>query len=52
LLRVTTTIDIPESELSEDFIRASGPGGQKPESKFSSTARRCSLRPAHMEVAW
>jgi hypothetical protein len=28
LLRVTSTIDIPESELSEEFIRASGPGGQ------------------------
>lgn len=28
LLRVTSTIDIPESELSEGFIRASGPGGQ------------------------
>jgi ribosome-associated protein len=28
LLRVTSTFDIPESELSEEFIRASGPGGQ------------------------
>ena len=28
MLRVTSTIDIPESELSEEFIRASGPGGQ------------------------
>src|SRR5215510_10221550 len=27
-LRVTSTIDIPEWELSEEFIRASGPGGQ------------------------
>ena len=28
MLRVMSTIDIPESELSEEFIRASGPGGQ------------------------
>ena len=28
MLRVTSTIDIPELELSEEFIRASGPGGQ------------------------
>jgi ribosome-associated protein len=27
-LRATSTIDIPEWELSEEFIRASGPGGQ------------------------
>ena len=27
-MRVTSTIDIPEWELSEEFIRASGPGGQ------------------------
>ena len=25
---MTSTIDIPESELREEFIRASGPGGQ------------------------
>ena len=28
MLRVMSTIDIPESELSEEFIPASGPGGQ------------------------
>lgn len=28
MLRVTRTITIPENELSESFIRASGPGGQ------------------------
>ena len=28
MLRVTSAIDIPKSELSEEFIRASGPGGQ------------------------
>ncbi len=28
MLRVTRTITIPDSELSETFIRASGPGGQ------------------------
>jgi ribosome-associated protein len=28
VLRVTDTISIPESELEEHFIRASGPGGQ------------------------
>jgi ribosome-associated protein len=27
-LRATSTIDIPEWDLSEEFIRASGPGGQ------------------------
>jgi ribosome-associated protein len=27
-LRATSSIDIPEWELSEEFIRASGPGGQ------------------------
>ena len=27
-MRATSTIDIPEWELSEEFIRASGPGGQ------------------------
>ncbi|MGE5413319.1 MAG: alternative ribosome rescue aminoacyl-tRNA hydrolase ArfB [Syntrophomonadaceae bacterium] len=28
MLRVTPTIGIPEKELSERFVRASGPGGQ------------------------
>ena len=28
MLRVTDTISIPESELQEHFVRASGPGGQ------------------------
>ena len=28
MLRVTDTISIPESELQEQFVRASGPGGQ------------------------
>ena len=28
MLQVTTTIEIPDSELSESFVRASGPGGQ------------------------
>lgn len=28
MLRVTDSISIPESELQEHFIRASGPGGQ------------------------
>lgn len=28
MLRVTRTIAIPDNELSESFIRASGPGGQ------------------------
>jgi ribosome-associated protein len=28
MLRVTDTIEIDESELSESFVRASGPGGQ------------------------
>ena len=28
LLRVTDTISIDDSELSESFVRASGPGGQ------------------------
>jgi len=28
LLRVTNSIAIPDAELEEDFIRASGPGGQ------------------------
>ena len=27
-MRVTRSIDIDESELDEDFVRASGPGGQ------------------------
>ena len=28
MLQVTATIRIPDSELSESFVRASGPGGQ------------------------
>jgi ribosome-associated protein len=28
MLSITSTIQIPESELSEAFVRASGPGGQ------------------------
>ena len=28
MLQVTTTIQIPDSELTETFVRASGPGGQ------------------------
>jgi len=28
MLRVTSTIEIPDAELEEHFIRASGPGGQ------------------------
>ena len=28
MIRVTDSISIDESELSEDFVRASGPGGQ------------------------
>ncbi|MGB8715413.1 MAG: alternative ribosome rescue aminoacyl-tRNA hydrolase ArfB, partial [Rhodanobacteraceae bacterium] len=28
MLRITRSIDIPEHELSESFVRASGPGGQ------------------------
>ncbi len=28
MLRVTDTISIPESEIEEQFVRASGPGGQ------------------------
>jgi ribosome-associated protein len=28
MLQVTTTIQIPDGELSESFVRASGPGGQ------------------------
>lgn len=28
MLRVTDTISIPESEIEEHFVRASGPGGQ------------------------
>ncbi|MGB8636369.1 MAG: alternative ribosome rescue aminoacyl-tRNA hydrolase ArfB [Rhodanobacteraceae bacterium] len=27
-MRITRSIDIPEHELSESFVRASGPGGQ------------------------
>jgi len=27
-MQVTTTLQIPESELVESFVRASGPGGQ------------------------
>jgi ribosome-associated protein len=29
MIRVTATISIDETEIQEDFIRASGPGGQK-----------------------
>ena len=28
MVRITNTLDIPETELAEQFIRASGPGGQ------------------------
>lgn len=28
MLRITSKIRIPEAELTEDFVRASGPGGQ------------------------
>ena len=28
MIRITDTISIDESELSESFVRASGPGGQ------------------------
>lgn len=28
MIRITRTLSIPESELSEQFVRASGPGGQ------------------------
>jgi ribosome-associated protein len=28
MLQVTPTIEIPDSELAESFVRASGPGGQ------------------------
>lgn len=28
MIRITRTLGIPESELSEHFVRASGPGGQ------------------------
>lgn len=29
MIRISAKITIPESELAEEFIRASGPGGQK-----------------------
>jgi len=46
-LLISRTIDIPESELSEEFIRASGRGGQT-ENKVSTAALvSCSSNSGH-----
>jgi|SRR5690242_8854294 ribosome-associated protein len=44
LLRITDTIAIEESELSESFVRASGPGGQNVNKVSSAVQLRFDVR--------
>ena len=44
MLRVTPTIAIPEEELSERFVRASGPGGQNVNKVATAVELRLDLR--------
>ena len=44
MLRLTPTIAIPESELEERFVRASGPGGQNVNKVATAVELRLDLR--------
>jgi len=44
MIRINAKIAIPESELSEEFIRASGPGGQKVNKTSTAVQLRFDLR--------
>jgi hypothetical protein len=46
-LLISRTIDIQESELSEEFIRASGPGGQNVNKVSTAALVSCSSNSGH-----
>jgi ribosome-associated protein len=44
MIRVTNSIRIPESEIEEHFVRASGPGGQKVQKVATAVELRFDVR--------
>ncbi len=44
MVRITATLEIPEAELEEQFIRASGPGGQNVNKLSSAVELRFDVR--------